>query len=345
MALNYNTFLQDLNRIVGPPGTRTGPGSGNDIRLQSARRIKNQVERISGISFNQMSEPIFQLSHNILQQINIIKRINQGLIKGSSVNIQRSKDRLEEMKQQLQVLTGRQATEIAGDPQIDPLTQGKGFAPRGDRPQGTAPIITDPRQTSDPRIKAMFETETLTSQFVLGSTTGSATFTPASSTSSSIENPQNRSTIRINTSESGLAQNVANITINVIVRDNSFLGKTITTNVIDANTGLRFKGSTSNFQLNSRTQKVSNIVWIEKRERISGQVILSYQGQDFSRGANFEFQSTTIPDKECKEGFHKENGVCIMDDEPIKGERDYFQTAILLLLGGGLVLGMRGGKK
>ena len=186
---------------------------------------------------------------------------------------------------------------------------------------------------------------TSTSAFELGSTIGSASFTPASTTSSSIENPQNRSIIRIDTSKSGLADGIANITLNVIVRDQAFLGKTITTNVIDANTGLRFSGSTSNFILRDRQQKVSNIVWIEKRERISGQVILSLQGQDFSRGTNFEFQSRTIIDKDCEPGFHKENGVCIKDIIPVPAERNLFQTAILLLLGGGLVLGMRGDKK
>ncbi len=144
MVLNYNTFLQDLNRVD------TGRGSGNDLRKRSVERIKGQVERISGLRFEEMSEQVFQLSHTILQQINIIKRINQGLIKGPSVNIQRSKNKLEEMKVQLRALTGKIATEIEGDPQIDPLTQGRGFADRGDRPRGTAPVITDPRQTSNP---------------------------------------------------------------------------------------------------------------------------------------------------------------------------------------------------
>ena len=154
-------------------------------------------------------------------------------------------------------------------------------------------------------------------------------------------NPQSRSIIRIDTSQSGLKNNVATITLNVLVRDPQFIGKTITTNVIDANTGLRFSGSTSNFILRDREQKVSNIVWIESRERISGQVILSLQGQDFSRGVNFEFQSTTIPDKDCLPNFHKdENGVCVPDlEEEEDTGRNLFQSAII----GVLALGAIGG--
>ncbi len=193
------------------------------------------------------------------------------------------------------------------------------------------------------RPEARQEVATEESQFLLGSTTGSASFTP--SVSSSVVNPQSRSIIRIDTSQSGLANNLANITLNVLVRDQAFLGKTITVNVIDANTGLRFSGSTSNFILRDREQRVSNIVWIEKRERISGQVILSLQGQDFSRGANFEFQSTTIPDKDCLPNFHKdENGVCVPDleDEEEDTGRNLFNTAIIGAIGLGVLASIGG---
>jgi len=147
MALNYNTFLQDLRRA-----DNRNPVGGSLIRFQSATRVKGQVERISGLRFSEMSIPAFQKAHDILQQINIIKRISQGLIKGPSVNLQRSKDHLEQLKIELRALTGRVATQIDGDPQIDPLTQGIGFAPRGDRPQGGPVVIDDPRQTSDPDV-------------------------------------------------------------------------------------------------------------------------------------------------------------------------------------------------
>ena len=191
------------------------------------------------------------------------------------------------------------------------------------------------------RIKALTgvdvnEVTTSTSQFLLGSTTGAVSFTPLVEVTSSISNPQSRSIIRIDTSQSGLSDGIAKITLNVIVRDSAFLGKTITTNVIDANTGLRFSGSTSNFILRDREQRVSNIVWIESRDRISGQVILSLQGEDFSRGANFEFQSTTIPDRppEPMPDFPP-----IPEEPPIQEDRNLFQSAII----GVLALGALGG--
>ncbi len=192
---------------------------------------------------------------------------------------------------------------------------------------------------------------TSTSAFELGSTTGAVSFTPPVEVTSSVVNPQNRSIIRIDTSQSGLKNNVATITINVLVRDPQFIGKTITTNVIDANTGLRFGGSTSNFTLRDREQKVSNIVWIESRERISGQVILSLQGQDFSRGANFEFQSTTIPDLPCPTGFHRDpiTQLCTEDTDGNgngeEEERNLFNTAIIGAIGIGVLASMMGNKK
>ncbi len=200
------------------------------------------------------------------------------------------------------------------------------------------------------QIRASTQVTTSTSEFLLGSTTGAVSFTPPVEVTSSVVNPQSRSIIRIDTSQSGLANNVAKITINVLVRDPQFIGKTITTNVIDSNTGLRFGGSTSNFILRDREQKVSNIVWIESRERISGQVILSLQGEDFSRGANFEFQSTTIPDLPCPTGFHRDpiTQLCTQDDTNGNGDdddmkidtgRNLFQSAII----GVLALGAIGG--
>ncbi len=201
---------------------------------------------------------------------------------------------------------------------------------------GTAPVITDPRQTSDPAIKATFDqVTTSTSAFEVGSTIGAVSFSPTTAT---VENPQNRSTIRIDTSQSGLANNLATITLNVIVRDSAFLGDTISVNVIDANTGLQFRGSTTSFILRSRNQRVDNIVWLENRERISGQVILSRLNQDFSKGVNFEFQSTTIPDRppEPMPDFPP-----IPEEPPIEEDtgRNLFQSAII----GVLALGALGG--
>lgn len=147
MALNYNTFLVDLDRIKNP-----FIAGGSLQRFNQATRIKGQIEKISGIRFEQMSEEVFHLTNEILQQTNIIKRIGMGLIRGSSVSKQRSIDHMENLKIQLRALTGKIPIDIVGDPQIDPLTQGIGFADRGDRPTGTAPVITDPRQTSDPNI-------------------------------------------------------------------------------------------------------------------------------------------------------------------------------------------------
>ena len=181
---------------------------------------------------------------------------------------------------------------------------------------------------------------TSTSQFLLGSTIGAVGFpAPQPVLTTAVVNPQSRSIIRIDTSQSGLKNNVATITLNVLVRDPQFIGKTITTNVIDANTGLRFGGSTSNFTLRDREQKVSNIVWIESRERISGQVILSLQGQDFSRGANFEFQSTTIPDRppEPMPDFPP-----LPDEPPIDEGRNLFQSAIIGVLGLGVLASIGG---
>ena len=83
--------------------------------------------------------------------------------------------------------------------------------------------------------------------------------------------------------------------INVTLHDSSFLGRIIDTLVIDAETGLPFAGSSSNFVLSNTQQKVTNIVWLENRARISGQVILQLDGQDFSRGVNFELQEGTTP--------------------------------------------------
>ena len=199
-------------------------------------------------------------------------------------------------------------------------------------------------QEADPQI----ELSSSTAAFEVGSTIGAASFTPATTT---VVNPQSRSIIRIDTSQSGLANNVAKITLNVLVRDSAFLGKTITTNVIDSNTGLRFGGSTSNFILRDRGQKVSNIVWIESRERISGQVILSLQDQDFSRGANFEFQSTTIPDLPCPTGFHRDpiTQLCTEDTDGNgngeEEERNLFNTAIIGAIGIGVLASMMGNKK
>ncbi len=108
-------------------------------------------------------------------------------------------------------------------------------------------------------------------------------------------NPQDRSTIQVLTSETNYSSGVVQMAINVTLHDSSFLGRTIDTLVIDAETGLPFAGSSSNFVLSNTQQKVTNIVWLENRARISGQVILQLDGQDFSRGVNFELQEGTTP--------------------------------------------------